>query len=488
MESEVVMRLKHISAALMGLLHAMFTSYYTDLFVRQYILVTESRDSLSDGENNNNNNNNYYSKGILLYFLISQILYALWNITKVFVFTSTTRKLCASFISRVQLWRLSRCGPIWTIVFALLWFPINVQSSLLFFFLNPAIQYTLMIAIYDILFSYCKTALLTPFLRESETYYSDMRAYDILGGVGVSIACYLREMEGGELYAFRWFTTISAVIAGLSLYICGLKEHNQQKCLERTEGMTDNSNELLRFTQQTMNRPSMKAAFLLWGVQGYMDTFTMCFFCLFLDMCRGSVSLPVRSLLLFLVFVAPYTVFVATAPFYSTVGKKRIVSVCLIVRVLLGALLLALALHGLAFFPSMNSKSSTTLFVIFLFSNRTLTGAVRYIQNLIFRDLVDEDIVIFARPYQTTSATHQVLEIASKPSRSLAILLTSLFIRYIHSHENTSVLDYIAGFAAVTTLVTSLLALWVWQRYYSIDGSHLQFIRMGVRKRGDEDV
>ncbi|KAH9598887.1 hypothetical protein LSM04_003256 [Trypanosoma melophagium] len=476
------MSLKHTAVALMGVLHAMFTSYYMDLFVRQYVLSTESQDSHTDDDNN-------YNNWILLCFVISQLLYAMWNVTKHIVFTQTSRRLCSSVMTSIQLWRLSRCGPIWTIVFALLWFPTSVESSILFLFLNPAVQFTLMMAVYDILFSYCKAALVSaPLVRESETHYSDMGVYDILGGLGVSIAFYLRDMEGGELHAFRWVTTFFAFIAGLCFYICGFQEEKHQKPLERAESSADNSNELLRFTQQTMDRPSMKAAFLLWTIQGYTCAFTMCFFCLFLDMCRGNVSLPVRSLLLFLAFVAPYAVYVATAPFYRTVGKKRIISVFLILRIVLGVFFLALALQGFTFFPSMNSKLSTTFFLILLFSNRTLTGATRYIQHLIFRDLVDEDIVIFARAYQTTSAIHQVLEMASKPSRSLAMLLTCLFLGYIRKRNDTNSLEYIAGFTAVTILLTSLLALWAWWRYYSIDGSHLQFVRMAVRKRADEDV
>ncbi|KEG15247.1 transmembrane protein 180 [Trypanosoma grayi] len=472
------MRLSHVGGAFVSLLHAVFLSFYTDLFLRQHIpAVGHGFANVEEGTVGSD------SRATLWYFVLGQLLYAFWNGVKEVAFERRCGNVYSYSVTRVQMWRLSCCGPIWAMAFALLWFP--VSASLL----HPAVRFTLMMAVYDKLLGLCRTALET--LSRGELQPGDLGAevYDVLGGVAVALACYLSELEstdGDAFSAFRWFTTICAIAAALALYTCG----RQQLKTEETvwvEGTPESLQDLKLFAQQTLNRCSMKAAVLLWTLQEYNDVFATCFFNVFLTMCSSTVSLPVRALMLLLAYVTPHMVIAAAVPFLKAIGKKRLVSVLLLLRASVGALFIAVALCDRALVFHGDVKTSSRFVILLLFSNRLLTDTVSHVQSLVLSDLVDEDTVIFARLHRMTAPTQQLLTIVSKPFQSLSLALTCLLLVHM-CQDNATRLEGAAWLAGGTAFFTSLLALWGWGLYYNLDGYHLQFVLMAVRKRADGDV
>ncbi|PBJ72880.1 hypothetical protein BCY84_14968 [Trypanosoma cruzi cruzi] len=473
------MGLKHMGIASMILLNAIFTSFYMDVFMRQHMLSVEQNGARAVSKRN---------RQIFWQLGLGQLIYAFWRGTRD-VFFDWRGSFCFSAFAYLKFWRLSRVGPTWAVSFVLLWLPMLVT------FLSSAVQFTLWMALYEQLLVCCESALRTVPKGGLGQNDRGFVAYHILSGVGVGTAYYLSElggMEQEELYAFRLFTTICGLLAALLLYACGRQQRKTLKAHEGVEeGSAVNSEEFARFAQQTMNRCSMKATMFLWALQGYSSIFSTAFFNIFLDMSSNTVSVSVRILFLLFAYAAPHAVVAVAVLFYKLVGKKSVVSGVLATRAVVGVLFLAVATQeAQCFFHFMNANFSSSIFLLLLFLNRVLTDAMGYLQESILSDLVDEDTVIFSRTNPTTEMTRRLLAMVSKPSGYVALAATSLIFAYMGC-SHSSRLEETPGAAVLaggTALLTSLLTLCAWQRYYNLEGNHLQFVRMALRRRTDKDA
>ncbi|ESL06930.1 hypothetical protein TRSC58_05388 [Trypanosoma rangeli SC58] len=470
--------LKHLSIASVVLLHAIFTAFYVEVFTRQHMPSVEHRGVGTVGGNN---------LRFFWYFGLSQLLYVVWNGTRGVAFEMRGCR-CFSVFAYLKLWRLSRAGPIWAVSFILLWPPFSVS------FLSPAVQFTLWMVLYDCLLAHCEAALRALSREEFGPNVRGFVVYHILSGVGVATAYYLCELGGVRkdgLYAFWCFTTICGFLAALLLYAYGSQKCKMLKgheCVD--ERSTTNSEEFVRFALQTMNRCSMKAAMLFWALQGYSSLFATSFFIMFLAMTSDTVCIPVRIFFLLLLYAAPHAVVAVATTFFKVLGKKRVIGGFLAARAMLGVLFLAVATHELQFvFVFMSAKMSSSVFVLLLFLNRVLTDAVGIMQESILCDLVDEDTVIFFRVNPEMDMTRRLLAMAAKPLESVAVVLTSLGLACMGCSHATHLEEAAAAvvLAGATVLLTSSLMLWGWLRYYNLEGSHLQFVRMALRKRADRD-
>ncbi|RNF25979.1 transmembrane protein 180 [Trypanosoma conorhini] len=474
------LRLKHIGVASMIILHAIFTAFYMDVFMRQHMPGADHR---GVGATSRDTRHIFWCLGL------GQLLYAVWNGTHGVAFELQGRT-CSALLAYLKLWRLSRAGPTWAVSFILLWSPFSVS------FLPPAVMFTLWLVLYDYFLAHCEAALRAQSRGEFGSTERGFFVYHALGGVGVATAYYLVELSGvrqqGALFAFRCFTTICGFLAALILYACG----RQQRKLMKHHGCEDEcgtagSEDFLRFARQTVNRCSMKAAMLFWALQGYSSLFATAFFNIFLAMSSNTVSVPVRILLLLLVHAAPHAVVAVAASFFKVMGKKSVIGGFLAARAVLGVLLLAVASQeAQSSFSVMGVRASSSLFVLLLFLNRVLTDTVGMMQESILCDLVDEDTVIFFRVIPATDMARRLLATAAKPLESVALVLTFIGLASMGC-SHTKHLEEAAGAVALaggTVLFTSSLMLWGWRRHYNLEGSHLQFVRMALRKRADKDA
>lgn len=287
----------------------------------------------------------------------------------------------------------------------------------------------------------------------------------------------------------------------------------------------------LGFAGQTLGRSSMKAVMALWALQEFNRSATTHFFGLYIALvCSHTMAPSVRAVWYLLAFVVPQAATAALTPLYPTVGKKKMVSVLLLLRLGVGVATLGLALAvvvrelggrgpgregrsvkergrvarrgAAAALPAGGTEEprtdSTTsfAFAVLLSLNRALTEVVSGMQSSILSDVCDEDTVIFGRARPMTAATHTLATMVAKPSRTAALVLTSFFLvstrvlpgdTFTGDGVSAKAAALVILFVSCSAIATSGPMLLLWHRQYTLEGKHLQFVQMALRKRTEDE-
>jgi Na+/melibiose symporter-like transporter len=512
-----------LCAMAVSMLHSVFSSFYVDFFVRQR-LQPDVRDEST-------------ARTSLVYFATGQLAYALWNGINDLGFGWLGDTKYASQ-SRRRLGRILVGGPLWAFVFALMWMPIDVP------FLHPAVQFSLMMIFYDGFFSYTSVAfraLLTdishsPSDREVCNMYAAF--FHVLGSLGVFAASYLYETrkyvghakEASSLLGFRVFTTIWAGLAAVAFVVSSRAGHeavlvtHEKSVLElegpeagdaslsssssSTSSLQLRGRRFLRFARETCSRSSMVATMIVWCVQEYSCTFATNFFSLFLALAAHKyISPAVRSALLLASFLIPHVVTISLTPFYSSVGKKKIIAGLFVSRAAVGGAVILLWYYvcyvgsdgggvaaETASLPGEERRGAVVVFSGLLLLNRVLTEAVCRLQSLVISDVCDEDTAVFKREASHAAAIHGLVSVVSKPFQSLAPVVTCYvlaasgvdFGQDDASPEAVAVLRSVTLLLGVTTVVTSCVMLLPWLTLYTLEGKRLLTIQHQVQKRSAE--
>lgn len=466
------------------MLHTLFTSFYVDYFVRGKLQhISAAPTTASD---------------VLAVFSFGQLAYALWNGLNDLGF-GWLGDTSFSILQRRRFNRISFGGPLWAVVFAILWLPLFDIPLL-----HPAVQFSVMMIVYDGFFSFTTVAfraLLTDIAtnpREREACNAAAAVFHVVGSLGVGIASFLYEgdtstasrWKTGELDGFRTFTTVWAVCAAVGFLVAS---HGGKEVVLRGSSKSSDAVSLCSFSREALQRPSMIVAVVVWAFQEYSCTFATNFFGMFLALVCGDVlSRGTRSSLLLLSFVAPHCVTLAVTPLIPSVGKKRIVSALFWVRCLVGITTLFVA--SIMRSASEGLVACKLLFAVLLFLNRVLTEGVCRLQSLVLSDISDEDIVLHDRPQSHAATVNGLVSLISKPFQSLAPVVTCYFLAAhgVILNENSEVDESGKGSVApvafllgLTAVLTSSVMGATWQSYYPLEGAYLHNIQVSMKRRGE---
>lgn len=475
---------KDVAEALIGFLHAIFTSFYVDVFIGQYVLVGDRDENMGSTHNNGNHIDRTISSrrsdgGAIWYLALTQLLYFFLLLKNSVIFRQHASTATFSSFPLRRLSSLPVCGTLLSFCFALMWFPLDLP------FLNAATSFTLLTAAYQALFARCRKfvdALSRSSLRRPEGNI----ACTLFAAVGVAVACWLHGIPNNP-QPMRCFTTFCAVGGAVGFFACGRQKSHSNSCFgaDITEGDDgDVLQEAVWFVQQTMLRSSMKVALLLWMFQGYNGLIATSFISVFLTACHDTIPLPLRGLLLFIVFVLPQGTDTVLASFKRVVGKKRLVALLLPLLAFIGFLFILVALRDHLFILHMSPTASTLSFAVLLVMHRLMIDTLSRVQSWVLRDVVEEDTVIFCRPKPMTANVQLLLDSASQLVQCVALVLTSLHLVSVSSGKSVKPFKA-AWVVGCPTLVMSVVMLLIWVRWYNLEGSHLQFVKMAMRKRAD---
>lgn len=282
---------------------------------------------------------------------------------------------------------------------------------------------------------------------------------------------------------------------------------------------------------QTLGRPSMRALMGMWALQEFSSAVATNFLSLFLALlCSRTMAPSVRAVALLLSFLVPPALTVALTPLQGSVGKKHIVSVLLLMRLCVGVAVLLLSLGPVQETvrdaakldrwkgPQRTAVSTADLvgrtaakgsqaaahldhtasavFAILIFLNRVLTEVVSGMQCALLSDVCDEDTIIFGRARPMSATIHGLVGLMAKPCQAAALLVTAAALvssgalsKSAFSGEGAPAKEsaLVAAYIGCSVTVTAGAALVVWQRQYQLDGKHLQFIQMAMRKRAEDE-
>ena len=479
-----------------SMLHSVFSSFYVDFFVRQRL---RRQGGTSDDS--------------LTYFACGQLAYALWNGLNDLGF-GWLGDTTYSVQSRRRFGRILVGGPLWALVFAIIWMPLDIS------FLHPAIQFSLLMILYDGFFSFTSVAFRALLVdishNPSEREICNMYAavLHVIGSVGVFVASVLYESqpghvsagrfgEGDPLIQFRVFTTVWAALAAVGFVVSSRAGH--EVLLITSDATAEEpvaalkGKRFFRFAKETCTRSSMIATILVWCVQEYSCTFATNFFSLFLALAAKSyISSGVRSGLLLASFLIPHAVTISLTPFMSTIGKKKIIASLFAARGIVGCLILALwaTVRNATWLLPTDGHSSAVIFSILLLLNRVLTEAVCRLQSLVISDVCDEDTAVFKRDASHAAAIHGLVSVASKPFQSLAPVVTCYVLAaggvdFARANDDqmtssavvNAVMQSVTLLLGVTTVVTSCTMLVPWLLLYNLEGRRLVTIQHQVQKR-----
>ena len=299
----------------------------------------------------------------------------------------------------------------------------------------------------------------------------------------------------------------------VSVPLSGVRKEEQEELTGKEPGSSPPSEEsvdeppqlaLLPFLRQTIQRPSMKAVLVVWNLQEYSCTFATNFFGMFLaTVAAHELSPPARSSLLFASFVVPHLVTISITPsIIPTYGKKTVIGTLFLLRSAVGVAVLALAWSGLTLPIAVNESASPVprrtawCFAGLLLLNRILTEAVCRLQPLVLSDVCDEDTVVFNRPLSMAGAINGMVALVSRPSQSLAPVLSCLWLA--HAGILRSAAEEVPSSAGVppqvaswyvmvllgsTILGTTLGMFVVWRAWYGLEGAHLRLIQQSMQLR-----
>jgi Na+/melibiose symporter-like transporter len=503
-----------ICAMCCSMLHSLFTSFYVDYFLRRQLV----QQTISEASGNAAAASNA-SADPMTVFALGQMAYAIWNGLNDFVFGWIGDRFFPD-VHRRRYHRILIGGPLWAIVFALLWNPGGV--TLFPVWVHPSVQFSLMMIMYDGFFSFTTVsfrALLTDIStspRDRELCNAVAAVFHVVGSCGVWFASYTYENGGdgshqgtggasdASLISFRWFMSTWAVAAGFGFVVASI--NGREVTLKTTQSAhvkssTDSTAQAMAtFAKDALKCQSMLVAVLVWAVQEYSCTFATNFFAMFLAfVCGDDLSVGQRSSLLLLSFVVPHVITLVVTPLIPKLGKKSLISWLFASRALVGVGTILLA-RSVA--SGVTQPHHRILFAAFLFLNRILTEAVCRLQALILSDIVDEDTIKFHRPQSLAASVNGLMSLVSKPFQSVAPVLTCY---YLASHgillpassaPNTEHGTFSAVLPHTASVVTSLLGqtalitsgvMWiVWQKFYNLDGHYLISIQRSIKHRSEE--
>lgn len=465
------------------MLHSLFTSFYVDYFVRHTF----------GGHDGNPTNS-------LTVFSIGQLAYAMWNGLNDVGFGWCNDNFFKK-LERRRWNRLAFGGPMWAIVFACLWLPSFQGGSILGVTIHPAVEFALMMMLYDGFFSYTTVAfraLLTDITtnpRERELCNAYAAVFHVIGSLGVGVAGFLYEQdrsligkaEMDDLAHFRVFMCIWSALAAVGFLVAssGAAEIVMKK-IGRDSPVSVN---IVAFAKEALTKRSMVIAVIVWAVQEYSCTFATNFFAMFLALvCRDSLSTTTRSALLMLSFVAPHAITLGITPLIASVGKKVIIERLFLLRALVGVCTLVLAFSMSN--AGSQSRSFQVLFALALFGNRILTEGVCRLQSLVLSDVTDEDTVSHNRERSMAATVNGLMSLVSKPFQSVAPVVTCFILatqRVLLADDAASTTDpskCIATLLGATALITAG-SMWVVWRRYPLHGSYLHHIQMQMKLRQD---
>ncbi|KPA80274.1 hypothetical protein ABB37_04570 [Leptomonas pyrrhocoris] len=299
------------------------------------------------------------------------------------------------------------------------------------------------------------------------------------------------------------------------------------------------SAEFHAFARQTCQRRSMKALLAVRALHCYAHSFVLYFAHLVLTLgCGLQLSAAIRAAILGVVIAASSLLSPMGAVVCAVLGKKRGLSMGFAVVAMLGAASLLLAYltrdtdTAEAAGPRVIepkpknflvevSTAGTAWCAIMVALQRLVLDALRDMLDLAQEDVVEEDAILFGRASSMTTCTKQLTSVGNVPMQSLSFAMVLLFLAASRAfrvvpafaHVATSTPPLTNSSRVVTpappTLMPSyvvangstMLALLglqtcgvavamcvVWQRFYNLDGKHLQFVQMATRKRSDEQA
>lgn len=469
----------------LNMLHSVYASFYVDSLVRSNLPTTSK-----------------VSAGVLS-FVLCQAVYAVWHgINRLVVGRFWERRF--GYVRR-RLSRFSVSGPLLLLSFVFLWIPFRVP------WLNPVLHFIVLMAVYDGFFSSCCSSLGTSRIDQNVLPEMTTAIYHIWGFLGIGTASYLYEgavWAAGDngLCSFRLFTIMWAIVAGVGLLLLSrrsrLHEGKRKVCTHDdvwSHAGDLTTEEFVVFMKQTMLRRSMKAVTLVWALQDYNSALGTQYFAILLAVvCGGHLSAAVRSLVLLFTFVAPHVVPAAVFLMCGSVGKRRTMIWFLSARCVVGVLLCILSIR----FYRRETKSSedttaahsSITFAVLWFLNRVLTDTVGQMQALVLSDVIDEDTILFGRQQPMAAAMGSVVSLSSKPSMTLASIFTVVCLwgsgvlrpdPYMNTYS-ASAIGTVVLFVGLSVTVTAVAMLVPWVHYYNLDGKHLRFINMAMRKRRED--
>ena len=455
-----------------SMLHSLFVTFFID-----YVLQHELHSKAGD------------ANATMTYFAIGQVFYAICNAANDLGF-GWIGDTVFTVIAHRRVDRIRFGGPLWAASFAVLWWPLQLP-------LHPAIQFTLLMILYDTFFSLTTVsfrALLTDTAsssREREKCNASAAIFHLIGSSGVVFATFFYNENSKDGHGqFRVFMTFWALAAGSGFLLFG-KRTKETELSPTTSKEGFPARGLWGFATQTLSRRSMRVAAGVWAVQEYSCTFASNFFNLFVAVaCADLVSPLMRSAVLFLSFVLPHFFTVAVTPLLPTVGKKTVIAAAFGLRVVLGISILSLTFARDDDGSISRGARSTFMWQILL--NRVLTEVVCRLQPLVLSDLTDEDTVTFARPHSMAAAMHGLVSVTSKPFQSVAPVVTC-YILAAHGiilddmqpsgRPQSGHIDVLVHLVGTTVVGTSAAMLVVWLKWYDLDGPRLLRVQSALERR-----
>ena len=480
-----------VMAMAISILHSMFVTFFMDYFLR-------------------------VNKLSLLWFTSGQVIYALWNSLNDlgFGWWGDKKKYQSTYARRVK--RIGMGGVWWAVIFVCIWVPFDWVTII-----HPAVQFTLLLIIYDGFFSYTTVAFrallvdIASSSQERETCNAYAAAFHVLGSTSVGVASFLYDPNGpgsdgpahhASLRGFRVFVACAAVFAAICFRFTTVRLAAVMRASdEQDESSEEHGMSLLQFATQISKSPSMRCALLFWAVQEYSCTFATNFFPLFLFVVSGHrIPAIIRSTILVCSFFLPHAFTLLITPHLPRIGKKRVISVLFATRFFVGISMLFLGRGIIA--EGTVSLVTAIVFALLLLSNRVLTECVCRLEGLVAADLCDEDQVVNKRDYSMASSVHGLLALASKPSQSIAPVITCYLLAYIGvistnaagSDITSSIEDYgidrTAQAAAKVAIVTGgtiasvcFILFTSFVKWYTLDGEYLAAIRRQTGKNIPND-
>lgn len=511
-----------ICAMACSMLHSLFTSFYVDYFVRRQLVQKTLVDVTGIASPSS-------SADPMAVFALGQMAYAIWNGLNDFAFGWIGDRFFPD-VHRRRYHRILVGGPLWALVFALLWNPGGV--TLFPDWVHPSVQFSLMMILYDGFFSFTTVsfrALLTDISnspRDRELCNAVAAVFHVIGSCGVWFASYTYE-NGGDatavhaqsatvasdtsLTSFRWFMSMWAAVAAAGFVVAALNGREmtlravsspaaKAAAVITSEEAAAPTKAMVAFAKETLKGRSMLVAALVWAVQEYSCTFATNFFAMFLTfVCGQDLSVGQRSSVLLMSFVVPHVITLVITPLIPKVGKKSLISWLFGSRAVIGALTIVLA-RTLA--SGTTEYRHRMMFAVVLFLNRILTEAVCRMQGLILSDIVDEDTVKYHRTQSLAASVNGLMSLVSKPFQSVAPVLTCYYLASYGVLLPTASGDASAAPGSVlpqtasvvtsllgqTALVTSGVMWFAWREYYSLDGQYLAQIQRSLKNRSEDNA
>lgn len=542
-----------VHAFLLTAIHSIFSSFYVDSLLWQYIQLDPSRGAVGSTIT--------VTPPLASTSLVSVVTPAFWAVGGLALLQAAYAMLTLLTALQIDVvppslcyflrWTSSFCrgakGLFLAGSFGVAWWLPHLP------YLPSAVTYTFGLALYTLAYRWCAAPLRR--IASTDTASSSIplegptRLYMVAGAAigSVSVLLTTSLLQRGAAPLNRppagqvlWCTTVVALLSAAAFTIVSRafplpaldavsSSPTPTTWRDDYSGVSQSGNEswdFRAFCTQTLPRRSMKVMLAMWTLQEFASAMMTWFFSLMLTVVYGPMLSPMaHGLWMTAAIAAPSLLASLCLSLCSTIGKKQLFSVLFITRAVVGLLALVLAYTTVAVtasdavvrqntgkdltpaeIPMQGSRYSLSqtyryMAAAVLLANRVLVEVVQEMRYHVLAEVAEEDAVIFGRVTALWAPHHRLASILAVPAQSCALLASAVLL--LHSMQRTWPLpssipatassasllwtsQWILRWVGWHSVIVSLVMWYIWRRWYNLEGKHLQFIRMAVRKRMEE--